>query len=296
MTARPPSRARGHGAQTTLVGVMGDPIAHSLSPVLHNAAFDAMGIDWVSLAFRVRTADLAGALAGVRALGLAGLSVTMPHKAGVVPLLDELTPVARSLGAVNCIVRRGSVLVGDNTDGEGFLAALRRGADLDPEGLRCMVLGAGGAARAVILALAQSGASEVLVVNRTPQRAADAASLAGRAGRIGTPEDAPGMDIVVQATPAGMAGVETGARPLVDAAVLGPGRLAVDLVYHPLVTPWLDAAARHGAKTLGGLGMLVHQAAAQIERWTGSAPPVEELWTAVSADGGMQPADPPPIG
>jgi shikimate dehydrogenase len=265
-------------AATTVVGVIGDPVDHSLSPLIHNTAFAALGLDWVSVGFAVPAGAAAGAVAGMRALQLAGLSVTMPHKGEVAGLVDECTPVAAQLGAVNCLRWTEGRLVGDNTDGEGFVAALRRGAGVDPVGLRCLVLGAGGAARAVVLALAGAGAAEVAVVNRTAERAASAAALAGDRGRLGDPADVRTVDLVVQATPAGMAGAEV--HPLVDGAALGPGQVAVDLVYHPAVTPWLAAARSNGATAVGGLGMLVHQAAAQLAAWTGTAPPIEALWEA----------------
>lgn len=271
-------------ARTRVVGVMGDPVSHSLSPLLHNTAFAVLGLDWVSVGFPVPAGAAADALVGMRALGIAGLSVTMPHKEAVARLVDRRTAVADRLGAVNCVAREGDVLVGDNTDGVGFLDALRRAAGFEPAGRRCLVVGAGGAARAVILALADAGAGEVVVVNRTPARAGDAASLAGGRGRAGQPEEAAGVDLVVDATPAGMAGTaSSGVRPLVDAAVLGPRQVVADLVYHPPTTPWLADAARRGATTVGGLGMLVHQAAGQLERWTGTAPPVEALWRAAQA-------------
>ncbi|HUI04490.1 MAG TPA: NAD(P)-dependent oxidoreductase, partial [Acidimicrobiales bacterium] len=185
--------------------MIGDPVAHSLSPQLHNAAFDAMGIDWVSVAFPVPAGRGAAALAAMGALGIAGLSVTMPHKDDAFAAVDETSDVARRLGAVNCVTRRGEVLVGDSTDGAGLLESLRRACGFDPRGRRCLVVGAGGAARAVVLALADAGASEVVVLNRTPGRARRAAELAGGAGRVGAQGDVPGAELVVQATPLGMA-------------------------------------------------------------------------------------------
>jgi shikimate dehydrogenase len=271
-------------ATTTLVGVIGDPIAHSLSPLLYNTAFAAAGLDWVCLAFRVPAGGAAGALTGVRSLGLAGLSVTMPHKQDVAGLVDECTGPAGRLGAVNCVISREGRLVGDNTDGSGFLGALVRGAGFAAAGRRCVVAGTGGAARAVVLALAGAGAAEVAVVGRSPRAAAVAAGLAGPAGRVGAPEDAAGADLVVDATPVGMAD-SPGADgvPVIDPGLLGAGQVVCDLVYHPLTTPWLAAAAARGAVTVGGLGMLVHQAAEQFERWTARTAPVEAMWAAVSA-------------
>ncbi|MGH9090322.1 MAG: shikimate dehydrogenase [Acidimicrobiales bacterium] len=277
-----PTDGRWPSAATAVVGVMGHPVAHSLSPLLHNTAFAALGLDWVSVGFPVPVGDAGRAVDGLRALGVRGVSVTMPHKGEVAAAVDELTPVAARLGAVNCVLRRGDRLVGDNTDGRGFLEALRRGAELDPAGRRCLVVGAGGAARAVVLALAEAGAAEVVVVNRTADRAVAAAALAGGRGRVGEPGDAAEADLVVEATPAGMAGVGgvAGVAAQVDGGALGGGQVAVDLVYHPAVTPWLASAAAAGATTLGGLGMLVHQAAAQLALWTGLEPPVGVMWDA----------------
>ena len=214
----------------------------------------------------------------------------MPHKADVAALVDECSDVARRLGAVNCVVNDGGVLTGTNTDGEGFVASLSRGAGFDPSGKRCLVIGAGGAARAVVLALAGAGASAVVVANRTPERAAAAAALAGRAGSV-VALSAPALvtaleeaDLVVDATPVGMDGVADGrgvaGRPAPPRP--GPGGGGPRVRARP--TPWLAAARAAGATTLDGLGMLVHQAAAQLALWTGLDPPVEAMWRAVADD------------
>jgi shikimate dehydrogenase len=274
-------------AASRVVGVIGDPIAHSLSPLLHNAAFDALGLDWVSLAFAVPAGRADAALTGMRALGLAGLSVTMPHKEQAFGCVDEPTAVARRLGAVNCVTRRDAdgALVGDSTDGPGFLAALERAAGFDPRGRRCLVVGAGGAARAVVLALAEAGAAEVVVVNRTPARAEVAAALAGAVGRVGSGADVAHAELVVQATPVGMAALRAaGAEALAfDPDGLHPGQVVTDLVYLPAETPVLAAARARGATVVGGLGMLVHQAAMALGRWTGRTVPVEAMWAAAEA-------------
>jgi shikimate dehydrogenase len=266
-------------AQTALVGVIGDPIRHSLSPLLHNTAFAALGLDWVSVAFPVPPGEAAAVLRALGPLGVAGLSVTMPHKTAVAAGLERLSPVARRLGAVNCVVNRAGTLEGENTDGQGFLDALGRGAAFDAAGRRCVVIGAGGAARAVVLALADAGATEVVVVARRPEPAAQAAELAGGRGRVGSARDAPEADLVVNATPVGMAG-EGSSASIVPAAVLSAGQVVVDLVYRPAETAWMRGAAERGARVVGGLGMLVHQAAAQLELWTGRAAPVEAMWAA----------------
>ena len=271
---------------TRVAGVMGDPVRHSLSPVLHNAAFTALGLDWVYVAFPVPEGRAPEALAGVRALGIEGLSVTMPHKGAVAAAVDRLTPVAGRLGAVNTVVREGDELVGESTDGPGFLDALRLDLGFDPAGKRCLVLGAGGAARAVVLALAQAGAAQVVVVNRTPARGQEAAELAGRVGRTGAAGEAASVELVVNATPVGMtgSGQAPGALPGgIDPSDLGPGQLVVDLVYEPRLTPLLRAAEARGATTAGGLGMLVHQAGHAFRLWTGEEPPLAAMEAAVTA-------------
>jgi shikimate dehydrogenase len=266
---------------------MGYPVRHSLSPLLHNTAFAVLGLNWTSLAFEVAPGAVAGALSGVRALGLAGMSVTMPHKDEVAALVDECSPVATVLGAVNCVVNREGTLRGENTDGAGFLASLARAAAFDPAGRRCLILGAGGAARAVALALAGAGCADVTVLNRTAARAEAVAALAGpvgRVGRMGDDTDVAQADLVVNATPVGMAGTGSGAGDrLVPPSLLHRGQVVADLIYAPRPTAWLAAAADAGATTVDGLGMLVHQAAAQLELWTGLGAPVDRMWEAASA-------------
>ncbi len=277
----------GLSAATTVVGVIGDPVAHSLSPHLHNTAFAELGLDWVSVGFRVAAGRTAVALEGARALGVRGLSVTMPHKDEAARLVPVLSPLAARLGAVNCLVDTGDTdqsWRGENTDGAGLLAALRHRDGFEPAGRHCLVVGAGGAARAVVAALADAGAAEVIVVNRTPARAAAALLLAGAVGRAGVPDDAPSCDLVVNATPVGMAGTTSGPRGgswPIDPSLLHAGQMVVDLIYHPAETPWMAAARSRGATVDNGLGMLVHQAALQLAAWTGLEPPVEAMWAAV---------------
>jgi shikimate dehydrogenase len=294
VTELTPERAR-LSAATSVVGVIGDPVAHSLSPLLHNTAFAALGLDWVSVGFPVAAGQAAEGISGASALGVRGLSVTMPHKSAAATLADHRTPLAELLGAVNCLTRTDQGWRGENTDGPGLVAALRRGGRFDPGGQRCLVIGAGGAARAVIAALAGAGASEVVVVNRTPDRASDAAALAGPVGRVGTADDARGAALVVNATPLGLG---TEPAPVddpgpvsppswpVDPALLHADQVVVDLVYHPAVTPWMAAARLQGADVSNGIGMLVHQAALQLTSWTGHEAPLEAMWSAVAAPEG----------
>jgi shikimate dehydrogenase len=266
--------------------VIGDPVRHSLSPLLHNAAFRALDLDWVYLAFEVAPADLARAVDGMRALGVDGLSVTMPHKTEMVGLVDHVSATAEALDAVNCVARRRGALVGHNTDGDGFADALQLDEGFDIAGRRAVVLGAGGAARAVIRAVGQAGAAEVVVVNRTADRGEQAAALAGSVGRTGPPEAAKDADIVVNATSVGMGNLLTpDGRPAphfpIDPELLQPGQLVVDLVYEPIVTPLLEAARHRGAATVNGVGMLIHQAAHAFRLWTAEDPPLEVMSAAV---------------
>jgi shikimate dehydrogenase len=256
---------------TRVAAVIGDPISHSLSPVILNAAFEAAGLDWVFVAHQVPAGETARALDGVRAMGIAGLSVTMPHKDAAFAAVDEVTAEARVLGAVNCVENRDGHLVGHNTDGAGLVAALAaEGVPVD--GQRCVVLGAGGAARSVIAALARAG-SEVTVVNRSADRARAAAALAGERGRVGEQADVASASIVVNATSVGMGGEGL----VVPADLLSPAQAVVDLVYHPVETPLLTAARARGARAIDGVGMLVHQGALAFRLWTGVEPPIEVM-------------------
>lgn len=296
---------------TRVAGVIGDPVRHSLSPALHSAGFAHLGLDWTYVAFEVPAGGGAGAVAAMRALGIDGLSVTMPLKAEVAEACDELSPIAGLLGAVNCVRNRRGLLVGENTDGAGFVNSLRRLVGVELAGQRVTVLGAGGAARAVIVALAAEGAS-VTVVNRSPDAAERAATLGVSAGRIaaaasgarrgvttvekpgeaaedrprgtavvGGPESASEADVVVNATPLGMA---DGDPMPIDSTLLREGQIVVDLIYRPARTPLLDAAAQAGATTLNGVGMLLFQAAEQFKMWTGRDAPVDVMAAAVGLD------------
>ena len=266
---------------TRAAGVIGSPIRHSLSPAIFNAAFTAAGLDWAYLAFEVPEGAAGLALAGVRALGIEGLSVTMPHKAAVIDGLDSLSEDAEALGAVNCISRRGGLLHGDNTDGPGFLDALRLDEGIDVAGSRCAVVGAGGAGRAVARALGQAGAASIAVINRSAKPAELAVRLAGPAARVGKPADVETADLVVNATPLGMGVVvstDGAPEPLpLDVTRLHAGQVVVDLVYHPAATPLLTAARAQGLRTVNGLGMLIHQAAHAFRLWTNEDPPLEAM-------------------
>ena len=265
---------------TRVAAVIGSPVRHSLSPAIHNAAFAACGLDWAYVAFDVPAGGAAAALEAMRTLGLAGLSVTMPHKDDVAAAVDECSHAASVLRAVNCVVRLpDGRLRGENTDGDGFVDALAADAGWSPAGARCVVLGAGGAARSIVRALGAAGAAAVVVVNRTASAAAVAAALAGPAGRVGAAHEVTAADLVVNATSVGMGGTGVPCNP----DLLRAGQVVVDCVYHPLRTPLLAAAEARGARTFDGVGMLVHQAAHQFRSWTQLEPPVAAMDAAARA-------------
>jgi shikimate dehydrogenase len=269
---------------TLVAAVIGDPVAHSRSPAIHNAAFAELGLDWVFVALPVPPGRGAAAVRAIEVMGLGGMSVTMPHKADAAYACDELTADARALGAVNAISRRpGGGVIGDSTDGLGFIRSL---ADegVDPAGARVMVLGAGGAARAIVLALGRAGAS-ITVAARRLGPAEDATVLApdARAIELEAAADAlAATDILVNATPLGMSGTEGDGLPF-PAAALHPGLFVADSVYHPLDTPLLQAARAAGARSTNGLGMLVHQAAIAFTAWTGRSAPIDVMRRAAEA-------------
>lgn len=273
--------------------MIGDPVGHSLSPVLHNAAFAALGLDWVYVAFPVAAGNGADAVAAMRTLGVAGLSVTMPHKAAVAGAVDRLTPIAKRLGVVNTVSLSASTgeTVGDNTDGDGFVDSLRVDEGWDPAGRRCLILGSGGAARSVAPALAAAGAADVAVLARRPDTADEVAALAGDVGRAAAgPHEVAKADLVVNSTPVGMVTHDDELPLGVAPDHLGPGQLIADLIYNPPLTPLMSVARRRGALAVNGAGMLLHQAGRQFQSWTGKRPPLEAMSAALLAAVGPGPA------
>lgn len=268
---------------TMVYGVAGDPVTHSLTPALHAAAFAALGLDAVSVALRADGSAAAAVVDAVRRLGVRGLSVTMPLKDAVVAHCEERTELVERLGAANCLTVTSSGTVrADSTDGDGLLGAIAC-AGASVAGARCVVLGAGGAARAAIEGLGRAGASEVAVLARRPEQALHAARLSPVA-RPGTVQDAAAADVIVQATPVGMLGTPAqDAEALLDGGALGAGQVAVDLVYHPRVTPWLARAAARGATTVEGVEVLVHQAHVALGCWLDPEVPLDALHRAVAA-------------
>jgi len=266
--------------KTRVCGIIGDPIEHTMAPVMHNAAFKALGIDYRYLPFRVRMADLAGAIGGLRTLNLRGLNVTIPHKTAVIPFLDKLDPSAERIDAVNTIVNDDGVLTGYNTDAAGFLQALLE-KGIEPAGKRVAILGAGGAARGISFILAERGAHPV-ILNRHPGRAEELARRINQAlkkevkARPLTEADLAAAlakaDILVNTTSVGMV-PDIAATP-VPAELLGSGLTVFDIVYNPIKTRLLREAEAAGARTIDGLAMLVWQGALAFEKWTGQKAPV----------------------
>ncbi len=255
-------------AHTVLYAVLGSPVRHSLSPAIHNAAFEATGWNGVYLAFE--TADLPGALAGARALSFGGLSVTLPFKSAVIPLLDRLDPLAETIGAVNTIRNEGGKLVGYNTDGLGALRALEAVTDLS--GKRCLLVGAGGAARAIGHVLRRRGL-EIVVANRSAERGKSLAGfLEGRFIHLAEADRAE-ADLLVQTTSVGMFPV-TDQVPVSPEALRG-GMVVMDAVYNPLKTALLRLAEERGCMPVSGLDMFIYQGAEQFRLWTGLEPPFE---------------------
>lgn len=277
------------------VGVIGYPLAHSLSPALFDAAFAALGIEARYEAWETPPEALERRLVELRAGDVLGANVTIPHKEAVVPLLDRLDERAERAGAVNTIAQEGGQLAGYNTDVAGFARALREDAGFDPKGKRAFVLGAGGAARAVALALIEGGASIIEVSGRSPRRADGLVAALRPCTGSGITltwtywgdgtflRVLPEADLVVNCTPIGTRGSEMEGESPVARDLLPKAGLVFDLVYNPPETPLLRAAKERGAQAVSGLGMLVYQAAESFRIWTGREAPVQRMLEAGQA-------------
>lgn len=271
------------GGATRVVGVIGWPVSHSLSPVIHNSAFAALEMDWAYVPLPVPPGRVAEALAGLGALGLAGANVTMPHKTEVAGLLDDLSEDAALLRSVNTLVVGPEGPSGHNTDAPGFDRFLRGDAGFEPSGKAALLFGAGGAARAGALALARAGLRSLTVALRDPSRAEplrDALQGLDTELAVISFDDASTVaaDLIVNATPLGVYGETLPLPPL------GPGVMALDLLYRPSQTPLISAARAAGAAGFGGIGLLLHQAALAFELWTGRPAPLAVMSAAALAE------------
>lgn len=267
-------------AKTKLLGIFGYPIGHSLSPAMHNAAIKALGLDMAYLPFEVQPKDLKKAVDGLRGLGMIGMNITIPHKEAVIKFLDAISEEVRLIGAVNTVVNRNGRLTGYNTDGAGYIASLKESCDFNPKGKKILILGAGGAARGIIAALAKHRPQSVTIANRTRLRGISLAkefttrlpnvnirAVALHRNKLMTLfED---IDLLINTTSVGM---KSNVMLNIPLEALTKKAIVSDIVYNPLETMLLKAARKRGLATHNGLGMLIHQGALSFKLWTGRNP------------------------
>jgi shikimate dehydrogenase len=273
--------------KTSIFGIFGHPVEHSFSPGMHNSAFAAIGLDGCYVPFAVHPDDLGYAVKAIVPLGLCGLNITIPHKEKVIPLLDDLTDDARLIGAVNTIEVRDKKLIGHNTDGKGFLRSLREETGFRPKGKTFLMVGSGGAARAVCFELALAGAGDILLHDIDRDKAGKLAHdiRSATATRVTVADAsslrtlAPDADCLINATPLGLK--KSDPLPL-SRQLMRKGQLVCDLVYNPPDTRLLRTARLQGAKTLRGIGMLLYQGVIAFEIWTGKKAPVSVMGKALA--------------
>jgi len=276
--------------KTRVYGIVGCPVTHSLSPVMQNAALHAAAIDAIYVPFGVEPGQLHAAVSGLRALGVCGFNVTIPHKTSIMPLLDELAPTAVQAGAVNTVVNQEGRLIGHNTDGDGLICSLLKDLDCDVVGSRVVLVGAGGAARGALAALCRAGVESLVVLNRTktaaeelgdsfrlsfPQVLLHGAALDAQAGQYLS-----GADLLINATSLGMAGEKIDGLTL---ALLPDHARVYDMIYNPSLTPLLLDARTRGLKVANGLGMLVAQGELAFSLWHDVAPEHAVMQKALSS-------------
>ena len=274
---------------TKIVGVIGDPVEHSRSPQMHNSAFQEMGLDYVYIPFRVKAEELKSAVDGFKALNVVGINVTLPHKKAVLPLMDRVSEEAQLIGAVNTMVFKDDMVKGHNTDARGFLASLyEKGID-SVRGMKVVVLGAGGGARAIVTGLALENVSSITIANRTFENAVKLADDLCK--KTGVPMKGISLDeskfsdyvskcdMLVSTITAGM---DPSIKLSIDPDWLQKDCIVCDIVYTPPETNLLKSAMDKGLKTVGGMGMLVHQGAISFQLWTGLQPPLETMRQALT--------------
>lgn len=276
------------GSRTSITGILGHPLGHTLSPVMHNKAFETLGMDFIYLAFDVHPQDLVTAIKALPALGIKGVNITIPYKEKVIPLLDEIDSLAEKIGAVNTIVTEGHKLRGFNTDGSGFLISLQE-EGFDPVAKNVLILGAGGSARAVSFSLASAGVQKITIVARDILKAEKLASDLNQYFHLtlevrefsSLSEVAVGeAHLIVNTTPLGMYPQEN-TMPPIKLEGFHRGQHCYDLIYNPFETKLMEEAKKRGLTVQNGVGMLVHQGAQAFSLWTGKTPPLEIMRQAV---------------
>lgn len=276
--------------KTKIVGIFGYPIEHTFSPLMHNAAFSALGLDYCYIPFEVRPEDLKSAVESIRALNIKGVNITVPHKEAVIKYLDELSKEAKLIGAVNTIENKNGKLIGHNTDGRGFIKSLLEDAKTKVKGKKVLLLGAGGAGKGVAVSCALEGASEIIIANRTIKKAEELAKYLKRNFKktkfLSIPLERHKIsnaivktDILINSTSVGLKG--KGLLP-VSQKELHKNLVVYDLIYNPQITPLLKVARMAGLKkAVNGIGMLIHQGALAFQIWTGKKPPVDVMKRAI---------------
>ncbi|WP_046173895.1 shikimate dehydrogenase [Domibacillus indicus] len=264
-----------------LYGVIGDPIGHSMSPAMHNDAFETLGINAYYHPFHIKREDLAAAVAGMKAIGVSGFNVTVPHKTAIMPLLDEVDPLAQAIGAVNTVIRSDNRYIGYNTDGEGFIRGLNEEYGKSVLDKHILIIGAGGAARAIYYTLGQQGAKRVDIANRTAEKASQLKERCPYAvetellALIEAEEKLGDYDIIIQTTSIGMSpGVDK--MPL-RLANIRPDAFLSDIIYNPAQTALMKEAGLRGARVQNGLRMFAYQGALAFEKWTGVLPDPDRM-------------------
>ncbi|HZX36216.1 MAG TPA: shikimate dehydrogenase [Thermodesulfobacteriota bacterium] len=270
--------------KTKLLGIFGDPIRQTLSPYMQNAAFEALGLEYVYMAFRISPENLKNAVLSIRALDMQGVNITVPHKESIMEFLDEIDDEAKAIGAVNTIVNRDGRLIGFNTDSRGYYLSLNHETGFDPAGKTITVIGAGGGARAILFSLLNKNPKKIIISNRTVERASRLCEELGKtfpgvefaSTGLNISRFASETDLLVNTTSSGMmAGPDE--KPVVRIDALKKSAIVSDIVFRPLDTPLIKEALRLGLTAHKGLGMLVCQGALAFELWTGKEPPIEVM-------------------
>jgi len=277
-----------------LVGVFGHPVAENPTMVMQEAAFQALNLNWRYLTIEVYPKDLEDAMKGLRAFNMRGINLTIPHKVEVLKYLDEVSPEAQLMGAVNTVYREGKQLIGANTDGKGFLTSLIQDAKVDPRGKKVLILGAGGAARAISVELALAGTNKITIINRSPSRGEELVTLLREKTKVeshyvswdGAYRIPPDTNILVNATSIGLF-PHSNQKPNILYDSIPKSSIVCDVIPNPPQTQFLKEAQSRGAKTLDGLGMLVYQGAIGFKLWTGRDAPIDIMKQSLKKEFGV---------